>query len=166
MKHVGDLLAKHRNVFLIGLLAATLAFSGYVKQENTKAASVNIPVTEVAAQPLNALEGFRQQRDQSVLTDIAALEKLIALPDLDDNTRQEAAACLQSIIEARQAQSALEGALSGSSLSPCVTVVQNGSVTIVTDKSTITEKDSALVMTLAAAHTGASPENVRIIPAD
>ena len=163
MKQLGDWLTKYRNMFLIGLLAVTLAFSGYAKQDDTRAASVNIPVTEVAVPPLNALESFRQQRDQGSMADIAALEKLIAQSDLEEGIREDAAACLQGMIEAHQAQTALEGALSGSSLSPCVAVVQGDSLTLVTEKATITQKDSALVMTLAGAHAGISPENVRII---
>lgn len=72
---------------------------------------------------------------------------------------------LQEIIANRQSQSALEGALAGSSLYPCAAVVSGGNVTIVTQKSTVTDKDSALVMSLAAAHAGVTPEKVRIITA-
>jgi hypothetical protein len=39
-------------------------------------------------------------------------------------------------------------------------------MTLVTAKSTITDKDSTLVLTLAAAHAGIRPENVRIITAE
>lgn len=166
MKQLGNLLTKHRNTFLITLLATTLTLSGFSNRMTRKSSSVNIPVTEVAAQPINALEEFRHQRDQATLTDIAALEKLTAQTTLDEQTREEAALQLQSIIAVRQAQAAIEGTLSGSSLSPCVVVVQNDSMTIVTGKTAITEKDSALVMTLAAAHAGVEPESVRIIPAE
>lgn len=167
MKKFGELLTKHRNLFLLGLLITTLAVSGYANQERlrTGAATVEIPVTEVAAQPLSTLDSYRQQRDQETLSDIAALEKLIAQDTLDEDTREAAAAHLQEIIGNRQAQLALEGALAGSSLSPCAAVVSGGSVTIVTQKTTVTEKDSALVMSLAAAHVGTAPEKVRIITA-
>lgn len=162
---LGELLTKHRNAFLLILLVATLIISGYVNQEEPQAtsASVDIPVTEVAAQPVSALEAYRQQRDQEAKADIAALEKLISQTTLDASTREAAADQLQEIIDNRQGQSALEGALSGSSLYPCVAVISGGSVTIVTEKSAVTDKESALVMTLAAAHVGASPEKVRII---
>lgn len=168
MKILGELLTRHRNTFLLGVLVTTLVISGYANRERVKAASatVDIPVREVSAQPLSALESYRQTRDQEALADIAALEKLIAQPTLDAATREDAAARLQEIIDARQAQSALEGALVGSSLYPCTAVVAGGSVTIVTEKATVTDKDSALVMTLAAAHAGVSPENVRIITAN
>lgn len=167
MNKLGDLLTKHRNSFLLGLLIITLAVSGYASRQQAAEASatVEIPVTEAAAQHLSPLETYRQQRDQEARSNIAALEKLIAQVNLDEATRDAAAQQLQQIIDNRQAQSALEGALIGSSLYPCAAVVSDGSVTIVTEKTAVTDKDSALVLTMAAAHAGASPENVRIISA-
>ena len=167
MNKLGDLLTKHRNSFLLGLLIITLAVSGYASRQQAAEASatVEIPVTEAVAQPLSPLETYRQQRDQEARSNIAALEKLIAQVNLDEATRDAAAQQLQQIIDNRQAQSALEGALIGSSLYPCAAVVSDGSVTIVTEKAAVTDKDSALVLTMAAAHAGASPENVRIISA-
>lgn len=168
MMKLGDLLTKHRNAFLLMLLVTTLIVSGYANRERLQSASatVEIPVTEAAAKPLGTLEAYRQQRDQDARSDMAALEKLCTQETLDASTREAAAQQLQEIIDSRQAQSALEGALAGSSLHPCVAVVAGGNVTIVTEKSTVTEKDSALVMTLAAAHAGVSPEKVRIITAN
>lgn len=168
MSKIGEMLTKHRNLFLLALLITTLAVSGYANRQRLRegTATVEIPVTEAVAQPQSALDRYRQQRDQEALTDIAALERLIAQAALDEATRDAAAAQLQEIIDNRRAQSALEGALSGSSLYPCAAVVSGGSVTIVTQKSTVTDKDSALVMTLAAAHAGVAPENVRIITAN
>lgn len=165
MNRLGEWLTKHRNAFLLTLLITTLAVSGYAHRQQLmdSVTTVSIPVTEVAAQPVSALEAYRQQRDQTALADLASLEKLCAQQSLDASTREAAAAQLQAMIADRQGQSALEGALAGSSLAPCVAVVSNGSVTIVTGKTDITEKDSVLVMTLAAAHVGAAPENIRII---
>lgn len=168
MNQLGKWLTKYRNVFLLALLTLTLVVSGYANQQRVKAASstVSIPVVETAAQSLSPLETCRQQRDQEALQDMAALEALVNQPLLDEATRESAADHLAVLVGNRQAQSALESALSGSSLHPCVAVVSSGSVTIVTEKSAVTDKDSALVLTLAAAHTGASPENVRIITAE
>ena len=165
MNHLGQWLTKHRNAFLLTLLTITLAVSGYVNQQRvtTASATVRIPVTETAAQQLSPLERFRQQRDQEALRDMAALEALIAQPGLDEATRESAADQLSRIVSCRQSQSSLESALSGSSLAPCVAVVSGDAVTIVTEKAAVTEKDSALVLTLAAAHAGAAPENVHII---
>ena len=165
MKHMGEMLTQHKNAFLLGLLLTTLIVSGYANRERLLAASatVEIPVTDAAAKSLNALDAYRMQRDQDTRSDISALEKLCALGTLDEKTRQDAAEQLQEMIDNRKTQSALEGALTGSSLYPCIAVVSGRNVTIVTEKDSITEKDSALVLTLAQAHAGASPENVRII---
>lgn len=165
MNKLGELLTKHRNAFLLVLLVTTLAVSSLTGQPAVPA-TVDIPVTEAAAAPVSALQAYRMQRDQEALSDIAALEALIAQPLLDASTREDAAARLQEIIDCRQAQSAMEGALVSSSLGPCVAVLSNGSLTIVTEKAEITGKDSALVLTLAAAHTGVKPENIRIITAN
>lgn len=168
MNKLGQWLTNYRNAFLIGLLTITLVVSGYANQQRVSAASstVSIPVMETASQPLSPLESCRHQRDQEAMQDMAALETLVNQPLLDESTREAAAEHLAELVSNRQAQSSLESALAGSSLHPCVAVVSNGSVTIVTDKSAVTDKDSALVLTLAAAHAGASPENVRIITAE
>ena len=168
MKKLGEMLTKHRNFFLLTLLTATLAVSAAANQERLRAASVtvDIPVMATSSAALSPLESYRQQRDQSALADIAALEKLIAQSTLDEQTRSDAADRLSAMIEARQAQTSLEGALLNSSLSPCVAVVAGDAVTIVTGKTTITDRDTALVLTLAEAHTGVKPQNVRVITAE
>ena len=164
MTKLGELLTKHRNVFLIVLLVTTLALSSLASQP-VSSVTVDIPVTQTAAAPLNPLQAYRMQRDQDALADIAALEALVAQPLLEASTREDAADRLQEIIDCRRAQSAMEGALVSSSLGPCIAVLEGGSLTIVTEKTDVTSKDSALVLTLAAAHTGVKPENIRIITA-
>lgn len=165
MNRLGELLSKHRNAFLLMLLAAALALSSHAGQPAVPV-TVDIPVMETAASPVSPLQSYRLQRDQETLADIAALEALISQPLLDASTREDAADRLQEIIDRRQAQNAMEGALVSSSLAPCVAVLANGSLTIVTQKADISSKDSALVLTLAAAHTGVSPENIKIITAN
>ena len=164
MNKLGELLTRHRNAFLILLLTITLAL-GSLRQQPTTQATVDIPVTATAVQATTPLEAYRLQRDQDTLRDMAALESLIAQPLLEASTREDAAARLQQIVDQRQAQSALEGALTNSSLGPCVVVIAGDSLTLVTAKDDITKKDSALVLTLAAAHTDVKPENIRIMTA-
>lgn len=163
MSRLGDLLTQHRNTFLVALLIVTLILGSHARSNDSAAAMVNIPVTETAAASVSALEIFRQQRDQAARADIAALERLIAQGDVDDKTRTDAAERLQGIIDTRQVQTAIEGALTGSSLYPCAAVLQGGILSIVTEKSTVTDRDAALVMSLAADHGGIAPEDVRII---
>ena len=164
MNKLGELLTRHRNAFLLLLLTITLAL-GSLRQQPATPATVDIPVTAVSSQATTPLEAYRLQRDQETLRDMAALEALIAQPLLEASTREDAATRLQEIVDQRQAQSALEGALANSSLGPCVVVIAGDSLTLVTAKTDIAKKDSALVLTLAAAHTDVKPENIRIMTA-
>lgn len=165
MNKLGELLARNRNVFLIVLLIATLTLSSLARQPSPPT-TVNLPVVETAAAPISPLLAYRLQRDQETQADIASLEALVAQPLLEESTREDAAEMLQQILDCRQAQTAMEGALVSSSLGPCVAVLSNGSLTIVTEKADITANDTALVLTLAAAHTGVPPENIRIVTAE
>lgn len=163
-----DFLVRHRNALLLVLLVTTLLISGLASRKRLQAspASVTIPVMETPRETRTALEAFRLERADQTRADIAALEKLCANSSLDESMLDSAAAQLQAIIDARQAESALEGALTGSSLSPCAAVLSGGSLTIVTEKAQITDKDAALVLTLAGAHAGISPDKVQIVTAN
>ncbi len=164
---IGEALTRHRNTFLLTLLTSTLAVGALTHQDRVDAMpTVSIPVTETAAARLSPLEEYRINRDRQTEADMAALERLCHAEQLDQATRESAANRLQEIVANRQAQSALEGALAQSSLYPCAAVVAGGCVTIVTEKTLITEKDSALVLMLCAAHSGVKPENVKIITAE
>ena len=168
MNALGNLLTKHRNLFLVGLLLITLALSGVANRTRLQAEkqTVDIPVLAAGGEAIAPLEEFRRERTAAVQADIAALEQLIAHDALDQETREQAAEQLQRIIDIRQAQTALEGALSGSSLYPCVAVLEAESLTLVTAKKELTDEDSALILSLAAAHAGVAPENVRVISAE
>ncbi|MGN0777843.1 MAG: SpoIIIAH-like family protein [Aristaeellaceae bacterium] len=161
-------LHKYRNMLLLTLLLVTMAVSYMANQRQMaeEASTVTIPVQEVAAPELTPLEQYRQERDAAALRDMAALEALCAQEKLDEQTRSDAAAQLQRLIDTRQKQTALEGALSSSGIAPCAAVVAQGSVTIVTEKATLTEGERALLLTMAQSHAGVEPSGVRVITAD
>lgn len=164
-----ELLTKYRNLFLLLLLVTTLFVSGNDKRRRLEedAATVSLPVVATTdAPPASPLESYRQQRDSAHQADVAALQALCDQEKLDQQTRQDASVRLQSLVAQHQAALAMEGALLNSSLAPCVAVVTSGSMTLVTEKAEVTEADSALVATLAAAHAGMLPSGVRIITAE
>lgn len=165
---MNQFLVKYRNYFLFVALLATLAVSYFAHQERLLQASatVSLPVEQVTASPSGKLEEFRLRRDESLQTDMAALQALCGQDNLDAQTREDAAAKLQALIDTRQAQLALEGALTQSGVYPCLAVISPGSVTIVTEKATLSDGESALVMTLAQAHAGVEPSGVRVMTAD
>lgn len=158
---------KHRNALLLGCLVLTLAVSWLATSRRLEeaAATVALPVEQITAAPSSSLEQFRTRREETVLSDMAVLEALCAQEALSASTREDAAQQLQRLVATREAQLALEGALTQSGISPCVAVVGEGSVTVVTDKATLSDGESALVLTLAQAHTGVAPSGVRVVTA-
>ncbi len=165
MQSIGKLLERHRNTFLIVLAAATFIVSARVQEGDATRETVSIPVVATANET-NPVAVFLAQRNASSAADMAALEAIVSREDVDASTRQAAAQQLSELVAARQAQSAIEGALVGSSLYPCVAVVSVGTVTVVTGKSAVTDRDSALVLSLAAQYAGADAADVSIITAN
>jgi len=163
-----EFIRKHVNALLLACLLITLAASWFFTNQRLTeaAATVSLPVEQVSVPSANRLEEFRTRRDETTLADIATLQTLCDQENLDASTREDAAAQLRRIVDTRQAQLALEGALTQSGVSPCVAVITEGSVTVVTDKPTISDGESALVMTLAQAHAGVAPSGVRVITAN
>ena len=162
-----EIIKKNLNPILIGVLLATMVISYAANQRRLSeaTATVSLPVLSVTAPPGSALETYRRQREETALADMAALQALCGEESLDEDARAGAANQLQQLIARREQQSALEGALAQSGLSPCVAVITEGSVTIVTEREDVSAAESALVMTLAGAHAGVSPSGVRIITA-
>lgn len=161
-----EVIKKNLNLILIGVLLATMVVSYAANQRRLaeESSTVSLPVVKVA-EPSSALETYKAQREETALADMAALQSLCEQESVEQATRNDAAVQLQTIVARRQQQSALEGALVQSGLSPCVAVITEGSVTIVTGKESISSAESALVMTLAQAHAGVQPSGVRIITA-
>lgn len=161
---LADCLIRHKNKLLLLVLLLSLSVALYLRQNAPSAQSVTLPMTS-AASAVSPLEAFRMSRDSAYQRDMAALEALINAESTDRAARQSASDELQAFVRLHQAQIALEGALLTSALAPCCAVVTDGSVTIVTEKQEITEEDTALVLTLAALHTGVAASGVRIMTA-
>lgn len=163
-----EFIRKHINALLLACLLITLAASWFFTNQRLTeaAATVSLPVEQVSVPTASRLEEFRARREETTLADIATLQTLCDQENLADATRQDAAAQLQRIVDTRQAQLALEGALVQSGVAPCVAVITEGSVTVVTEKPSISDGESALVMTLAQAHAGIAPSGVRVITAN
>ena len=168
MRISGDWMTRHKNLLLALLLLATMVASSLSNQERLakEAATVSLPVVEPFAEPAGKIELFRQQRDAASLQDMAALQALVDQAGLDAQTRAEAAEQLRALVDAREKQLALEGALLESGIHPCVAVVSAGQVTIVTEKAALTDDETALLMTMAQFHAGAVPAQVSVITTD
>lgn len=163
-----EFIRKHRNPLLLTALLFTLAASYFFTQQRLLEASttVSLPVEQVSAPASSALDDYRARREATYLQDVSTLESLCAQENLSAQTREDAAAQLQALIATRQSQLALEGALVKSGVAPCLAVISPGSVTVVTEKETLSDGESALIMTLAQSHTGVAPSGVRVITSE
>ena len=165
---MAHILTRHRNLLLVLLLTATMLISclNYIRYREGSAVSVSIPLLHSQSVVQSALERFRAERDETAAADMAVLRELCAQESLDARTREDAATQLQRMIDRREKQLALEGALTQSGLSPCAAVVTEGSVTIVTEKRALSSGENALVLALAQQHAGVEPSSVRVITAE
>ena len=141
-----------------GVLLGLPAMMEPVPQEG-----VSLPVLTTTQEVTDAFESFRAEREEERKADRASLEKLLERDDLDAQTLEDAAAALQRLVTWNEEELALEGALTKSRISPCLAVRSEGMVTVVTEKESLSEGVSALLLTLCEAHTGVSPEGVKVI---
>lgn len=162
-----EFILKHRNALLLLCLLVTLAASWFFtnRRLTEAAATVSLPVEPVSAPVASHLDAFRARQEEAYRSDTAALQALCDQENLSSATREDAAAQLRRMVDTRQTQLALEGALAQSGVSPCVAVISPGSVTVVTEKASLSDGESALVMTLAQAHAGVEPSGVRVMTA-
>lgn len=168
MKKAGAFITRHRRLLLISLLTVTLLASSAANRRRLEGEAIvtSLPITSVQAASDDSIAVFIADRDALHQQEVAALSALIDRTDIDSRTRDQAAAQLTALVQSRQAREALEDALSGTALAPCTAVVSGGAVTIITANPSPSGEDAALVMTLAAAHAGVQPQDVRILPAE
>jgi hypothetical protein len=166
---------KHKNLIFLCVLLLTLAGSYLWNQYQLgelKTVSLPISRTEgdsaastssVSKTPLAA---YQEKREATRQSDMAALETLVSNEKVDQAARDQAQEELQEVIRCRESELAIEGALTGAGLAPCVAVVQRGAVTVMVEKKELTQTEATMILTLTAAHTGEVPENIRIMAGD
>ena len=139
-------------VLCAGVLLGLPAMMEPVPQEG-----VTLPVLTTTQEATDAFERFRAEREEERKADRASLEKLLERDDLDAQTLEDVAAALQRLVTWNEEE------LTKSRISPCLAVRSEGMVTVVTEKESLSEGESALLLTLCEAHTGVSPEGVKVI---
>ena len=157
-------LLSRKNLLLFCVLMATMLISSLVtiRRLENGLTPVSLPVIQTDSSE-SALQKFMRERDEAYARDIAALQRLCDTEALDSPTRENAAKQMLQMTDRRERQTALEGALTQSGVYPCAAVITGGSVTIVTEKETLTDGERALVITLAGTHAGIAPAGVQVI---
>ncbi len=105
----------------------------------------------------------RGRREAAYEKDLAALSGLTENQNVDSAIRQDAAKQLAQMIEEHQTELAIEDALSAAGYSPCMTLLQNGALTVLVETKELTATQSATILSLCAAHTHIGVENIRIM---
>lgn len=166
MKPILIFLTRHRRLLTIALLSVTLMVSSEISRRQLAGETIvtSLPVTSTRAPDQAVTAHAAAQADQHA-SDVAALTALIDRTDVDAQTRDDAAQQLLAMVANREHQAALEAALADTALAPCSAVVTGSQVTLITAQTEVAPEDSALLLTLAAAHCGSDAEDVRIITA-
>lgn len=124
---------------------------------------VTLPVSTACTEPLPPLRQYRLERNETELRNMAALEALIQNDTIDSDLRRDAAAALAALVDARQKQLAVEGALLESGFGNCTAVLTGEQLTIVTDQPALTAADNAMLLELAQVHADIAPTGLRVI---
>ena len=168
-------LKKHRSLIFLSVILLTLAGSYLWNQYQLLGAkTVSLPITRVnggntaptAAVSKTPLKEYQEKREATRKEDMAALNALATNDKVDQTARDQAHGELLELIQFRESELAIEGALTGAGLAPCVAVVQRGAVTILVEKKELTQTEAAMVLNIASAHSGEAAENIRIMAGD
>lgn len=163
---------KHKNLIFLCVLLLTLAGSYLWNQYQLgELKTVSLPIsrtdgigaTTTPTVSKTPLKQYQEKREATRQADMAALQTLVSNEKVDQAARNQAQEELQEMIHCRENELAIEGALTGAGLAPCVAVVQRGAVTVLVEKKELTQTEATMILTLATAHTGEVPENIRIM---
>lgn len=105
----------------------------------------------------------RDAREDAYQQDLEALNALLQNTSTDESARQQAQTQLMSMVAAHQAELGIEEALTQAGYAPCLVLCQNGALTVMLQRDTLTASDSAAILSLCAAHTDIGVENIRIM---
>ena len=165
-------LKKHRNLIFLSVILLTLAGSYLWNQYQLQGAqTVSLPITRTdggnaapsATVSKTPLKEYQDKRESTRKEDMIALNALAANDKVDQTARDQAHGQLLELIQCRESELAIEGALTGAGLAPCVAVVQRGAVTVLVEKKELSQAEATMILSIATAHSGEAPENIRIM---
>jgi hypothetical protein len=105
----------------------------------------------------------RTLREAAYEEDRASLTALSQNPEVAVKTREDAAAQLTLMIAGHQSELGIEEALTAAGFDPCLVLLQNGTLTVMVRAQSLTNTQSATILSLCAAHTQVGVENIRIM---
>ena len=143
------------NALMLLTVAAALGIT-LLRSPGEESAPLSLPELKPAV-TLHPAQAYRQRRSAARREEEAALAALIQ----QEETRDTAQAQLQEMVNAREIELAIEGALAGKGYPNGLCVYRKGRLTVFVDGH-INSHDAALLSDLAQEIAGISPQNIRI----
>lgn len=109
--------------------------------------------------------GAKLSRDESYDEAVATLKEIIESSDIDEQSVKTAADSISAISERRIAQVNIENLVKAKTGSECVAVINDDSVEIIVDKSSISDQSILQIKEIVVEYTDFSAEKISIIGA-
>lgn len=105
----------------------------------------------------------QDSREAAYQQDMEALTALIESDQTDEATRRQAQTRLMQMVQEHQTEAGIQQALTQAGYGPCMALCQNGALTVMLTRDSLSSADSAAILALCTAHTDISVENIRIM---
>ncbi|MDD3412129.1 MAG: SpoIIIAH-like family protein, partial [Eubacteriales bacterium] len=149
--------ARRRLWILAGLIA--LAAGLWIWQAQPMQSDEPTPAPDAAPK----LQQERDARETAYDKDVAALTAIMSSFEDGDEVRSDAARQLQRLVAQHQTEVAVGQALREAGYAPSLTLCQNGALTVMIEADELSAADSAVILSLCAAHSDVSLENIRVM---
>lgn len=154
-------------LIILGALVVTAGLLLWLGNSAQPAADSTKPGTGTAGSmtpaPSQPKPSERSVREIAYERDTQTLRELTQNQQVSEQTREDAAQRLQTMVESHQTELAIEEALTEAGFSPCLVLLQNGAMTVMVEGVEMDAAQSASILTLCAAHTQIGVENIRIM---
>lgn len=112
----------------------------------------------------NFFQDFRTERQSTREKELQYIESVISNPDTDAETLAAAQQQKLNLAEAMEQEVTMEGLIRAKGFNEAVVTVQKDSVNVVVDSATLNEAQAAQIFDIVQRTTGASSENIKIMP--
>jgi len=132
--------------------------------ELVNAAEITEPEAEVTEEEQDYLSVFRAQKDATRAEELNYLEEIVKDENSDSEAVSQAQSSRLSIIDSMEKEMVIEGLIMAKGFGDVAVTVSTGSVNVVIDNESLQDEQIAQILDIAVSETGASPEQIKIMP--
>lgn len=155
---------------LVALLVLTGVLNYYFNNNNSQMATTDPDTSQAldeetaAAASRNFFTSFRSERENSRTQEIAFLDAVINNDATDADTLKEAQQQKIEISKAMEKEVTIEGLVKAKGFTDVVVTIQSGSVNVVVDSEKLEDAQVAQILDIVKTESGASSDNIKVIP--